>query len=257
MTVELFDVHKAYGGRAILKGTSLAIGSGEAVALIGANGCGKTTTVRCIAGLRRFDRGQIRVGEMDPLTSPRAVRSLLSYLPQRMDFPQTLTVREILQMTARLRGLSDAPVERELSLCGLTKLASRTVSTLSGGERQRVALAVFFMPAVPVYLLDEPTASLDVVSARQLADRLSALRDAGCALLFTTHVAADLDKLATRTVVLRDGRIAAAAGSLISSLEDLYQEESRAMPVLDDDDCHRVVRRLWPGWTRAAAARPR
>lgn len=257
MTVDLFDVHKAYGGRAILNGATLRVTGGEAVALIGANGSGKTTTIRCVAGLRRFDRGQIRVGGLDPLTNARAVRSMLSYLPQRMDFPQTLTVREILHVTARLRGLSDAPVERELSLWGLAKLASRTVSTLSGGERQRVALAVLLMPDVPIYLLDEPTASLDVVSARQLGDRLSALREAGCALVFTTHVAADLDRLATGTAILRHGRITAASGSLSSALEDLYQEECRAIPVPDDGDSHRVVRRLWPGWTRASAARPR
>ena len=131
----------------------------------------------------------------------------MSYLPQRADFPLTLTVREILQVAAKLRDLSDGAVQRELSLCGLTRLASRTVSRLSGGERQRVALAMLLMPDVNLYLLDEPTASLDAGGTRLLIDRVCALRDAGRAVLFTTHIGADLDRLATRVAMLREGRI--------------------------------------------------
>ena len=98
-------------------------------------------------------------------------------------------------------------VEREITLCGLTRVAGRTVSRLSGGERQRIAIAAMFIPDVTSYLLDEPTMSLDPIGIRFLIDRLAAARDEGRAVLFTTHTAAELEELATEVAMLRDGRI--------------------------------------------------
>jgi ABC-type multidrug transport system ATPase subunit len=163
-------------------------------------------------------------------------------------------VREILSVAADLRGLPSAAVDREMSLCGLTPLASRTVSKLSGGERQRVALATLLMPDVALYLIDEPTANLDEDGTELVINRVAALRDRGCAILFTSHVGSDVDRLATRTVVLRGGRV-----------------ESRS--VMGEEDGHVVggsargaggVRNGVVGrmrgareWPRAVAARPR
>ena len=205
--LELINLQKRYAERSVLDGASLTVSGGEAVALVGANGSGKTTTLRCAVGLHHLNGGHVRVDGIDPSRDGRAARALLSYLPQRADFPLTLTVREILQVAARLRDLPDGAVERELSLCGLMRLASRTVSRLSGGERQRVALAMLLMPDVHLYLLDEPTASLDAGGAQLLIDRVCALRDAGRAVLFTTHIGGELDRLATRVAMLREGRI--------------------------------------------------
>jgi ABC-type multidrug transport system ATPase subunit len=207
IVLELMNLRKRYVCRMVLDGASLQVAGGEAVALVGANGSGKTTTLKCAVGLHHLDGGSVRISGVDPSRDGRAARMQLSYLPQRADFPMTLTVREILQVVSRVRKLSGGTVERELSLCGLSRLAGRTVSALSGGERQRVALAVLLLPDVPLYLLDEPTASLDAPGTQLLIDRVCALRDAGRAVLFTTHIGADLERLATRVAILRAGRI--------------------------------------------------
>jgi len=203
----LTGVTKAYGDRHVLQGISLGIASGESVALLGANGSGKTTTLRCIVGLARPDSGSIAIGGIDAAHDPIRARRHLSYLPQKSVFPPTLTVRETLAVIARLRSADRGAVDRELEACGLVPLADRNVAQLSGGERQRLAMAVAFLPVVDLYLFDEASTNLDPAALRILFRRARELKRDGRTLLFTTHIPADIRHLATRAIVLRDGRI--------------------------------------------------
>jgi ABC-type multidrug transport system ATPase subunit len=210
----LTGLTKTFGERRVLDGLDLEIRAGESVALLGANGSGKTTTLRCIVGLGRPDAGCISIGGIDAATDPLEARRRLSYLPQKSVFPPTLTVRETLAFVARLRGIDTDAVGRELESGGLNALADRNVGQLSGGERQRLAMAVAFLPTVDLYLFDEASASLDPAASRMLFQRARQLQRQGRTLLFTTHIAADVRHLATRAVLLRDGRIDAdAAGA--------------------------------------------
>lgn len=224
--IELIGLAKTYGAHAILSDASLAVRSGESIALVGANGSGKTTTLRCAVGLARPTSGRVLIDGIDVSTHPCDARARLSYLAQRTDFPATLTVREILTVVAELRGVTTRTVEREISLCGLGRVAGRTVGQLSGGERQRIAIATLFIPDVTTYLLDEPTMNLDPIGVRLLADRLEAARNDGRAVLFTTHATAELDELATGVAILRDGRIAPVT-------EDILQGERHLSIALD------------------------
>ncbi len=203
----LTGIRKAFGGRRVLDGLDLHIDSGESVALVGANGSGKTTTLRCIVGLATPDAGTIEIAGRDARRDPIGARKSISYLPQKSSFPSTLTVRETLDVVARLRGVGEDAVGRELNACGLARLASEGVGHLSGGERQRLAMAVAFLPSADLYLFDEPSANLDPVASRILFDRARALARNGHTLLFTTHVPADVRHLATRVVLLRNGRV--------------------------------------------------
>ena len=207
----LSGISKSFRTRCVLDHLDLEIGAGESVAMLGANGSGKTTTLRCIAGLARPDAGRIVIGGVDLSRDSIRARSRLSYLPQKSVFPPTLTVRETLAVVARLRGIAAVTVDRELDACGLDALADRGVGHLSGGERQRLAMAVAFLPSVDVYLFDEPSANLDPVASRILFQRARQLKRDGHTLLFTTHIPADVRHLATRIVLLRDGRIESEA----------------------------------------------
>jgi ABC-2 type transport system ATP-binding protein len=210
----LSGITKSFGGRRVLDGVDLNLEAGERVALLGANGSGKTTTLRCIAGLAHADSGSIVVAGQDLAADPVGARARMSYLPQKSAFPATLTVRETLSLVAKLRRLDTAAVDREIHACQLDALAARGVAHLSGGERQRLAMAVAFLPTVDVYLFDEPSASLDPTASRLLFTRAKRLADDGRTLLFTTHVPADVRHLATRIVLLRNGRIESdAAGT--------------------------------------------
>lgn len=209
--LKLTRVSKSFGGRRVLDQLDLDVAGGESVALLGANGSGKTTALRCSVGLARPDSGRIEVGGVDLSRDPIAARRRLSYLPQQSAFPATLTVRETLAAVARLRGLAGASVDREMAWCGLEGLADRGVARLSGGERQRLAIAVAFLPEVELYLLDEPSANLDPAALQLLFQRVARMKIGGRTLLFTTHVPADVEHLATRVVFLRQGRIDSAA----------------------------------------------
>ena len=209
----LTGVTKAFSGRLVLNGLDFAVEPGESVALLGANGSGKTTTLRCIVGLARPDSGRMTIGGIDVALDPLGARRHLSYLPQKSVFPSTLTVRETLNVVANLRATPRDAVDRELDACDLVKLADRGVAHLSGGEHQRLAMAVAFLPAVDLYLFDEPSAHLDPIASRLFFDRARQLRQQGRTLVFTTHIRADVRHLASRVAVLRGGRIEADARS--------------------------------------------
>jgi ABC-type multidrug transport system ATPase subunit len=206
MVIEVRGLAKSFGGRKVLDGLDLEAGPGEAVALLGANGSGKTTTLRCIVGLALPDAGAITVDGRDALRHGREARERLSYLPQRVAFPATLTVRETLAVTARLRGLPAERAEEEIAACGLAGQAGQRVGELSGGQRQRLGLAVAFLPDVPLYLFDEPSAHLDAASLDLLVARARRLRAGGRTIVFTTHVPDDVQALATRVERIAAGR---------------------------------------------------
>jgi len=253
----LTGVTKSFGDRRVLAGVDLEIAAGERVALLGANGSGKTTTLRCVVGLARIDAGAIQIAGVDALRDPIGARRRLSYLPQRSVFPPALTVRETLGVVAELRGRAKSDVDREIEACGLSGVADSGVGRLSGGECQRLALAIAFLPSVDLYLFDEPSANLDPAASRILFRRARELRDEGRTLLFTTHIPADVRHLATRVVVLRDGRIESEAAGKFElrryerMLEhDLWGEDHEECGV---DDRVVVDRRLHGGGAIARA----
>lgn len=245
--IELLGLHKTYGTRAVLSDATLTVRGGESIALIGANGSGKTTTLRCAIGLARPASGRILIDGVDMTARPCDARAKLSYLAQRTEFPSTLTVREILSVVAELRGADAGTVDREISLCGLSRLAGRTVGQLSGGERQRIAIAALFIPDVVAYLLDEPTMNLDPIGVQVLVERLATARDAGRAVLFTTHATAELGDLATAVATLRDGHITLAAHDISPGERHLSLAVDGRVESWVDTALRGGARRAWPG----------
>jgi ABC-type multidrug transport system ATPase subunit len=247
---------KSFGTRRVLDGLNLHVAAGESVALLGANGSGKTTTLRCVVGLAKPDGGRITLGGCDVASDQAGARKRVSYLPQKPAFPSTLTVRETLSVVAQLRGMTVADVDREIEACQLTTLAARNVVELSGGERQRLAMAVAFLPVVDVYLFDEPSANLDPTASRILFRRARQLQRGGRTLVFTTHIPADVRRLATRAVFLRDGRIESEASG---EFELRRYERMLEHDLWGDDDegarsCGDGDRDAGPGGLRGARA---
>ncbi|MCB1216875.1 MAG: ABC transporter ATP-binding protein [Planctomycetales bacterium] len=199
-------LYKNYGDVKAVRGVSLAVAPGEVVALLGPNGGGKTTTIRCIAGLLRADSGIISVNGFDLQRQYRDARRQFSYLPQQAQFPAQLTVREIAVFHASLRGLGRDSADKALLACGLAESAfERTSGQLSGGMRQRLALALSSLGDPDLMLFDEPTANLDPQGALDFRVTAAKWRDDGRAILLSTHVLADVEALASRVIVLVDG----------------------------------------------------
>ena len=198
---------KAYNGRQVLDGLDLVARPGQVTLLVGANGCGKTTTLRQLCGLSAPDSGRVAIGRADLATDRMAALGQLSFLPQSPRFHARLTVAEIVAFYARLRGLPAAraaAVERQWDLADVRE---RATGKLSGGTRQRLALAVFSLPDAPVLVLDEPGLSLDPQWRRMLQAELHAAARRGTTVLVATHLLGEWNGQADRCLVLEHGRI--------------------------------------------------
>jgi ABC-type multidrug transport system ATPase subunit len=205
--VEVRELSKSYGSIRAIDRISFDVQPGQAVALLGPNGSGKTTTLRSVAGLLRPDSGTIRVCGVDLRREYRRARQHFSYLPQHASFPANVTVREVVEFHAKLRGINGDRVVAALREAGVSESEEeRMVGGLSGGMRQRLSLAVAGMPPVPLLLLDEPTANLDPEATLRLRELASRWREEGRSLLFATHVLTDVEELADKVVVLVSGK---------------------------------------------------
>ncbi|HEY3452557.1 MAG TPA: ABC transporter ATP-binding protein [Myxococcales bacterium] len=208
--LEIQGLAKSYGARPAVAGVSTRLAAGETVALLGPNGSGKTTILRCVAGLVRPQAGTVLVGGVDARREPRRARERMAFLPQAPSFPKQSTVRDVLGLHARLRRVEPRRIEAALAEVGLgTELLGRQAGELSIGTVHRVALAVACLAEPELMVLDEPTASLDPMAAGAFRESVRRWRSAGRGVLLATHLLADAEQLADRVVVLVDGRVAA------------------------------------------------
>ncbi|MFM1903404.1 MAG: hypothetical protein RLZZ440_1304, partial [Planctomycetota bacterium] len=170
-------------------GVSFSVAAGEMVGLLGANGVGKTTTMRMLATLLSPTAGTARIAGCDVRSDPLGVRRGLGYLSATTGVPDRLTPREVLWSYGRLHGLAEESlserVERLLATLGLERCAGRPCGRLSSGQRQRVSLGRALVHDPPALILDEPTSALDVIGARDLLSLLAELRAAGRAILIS------------------------------------------------------------------------
>jgi Cu-processing system ATP-binding protein len=196
-------LRKSYGKKNVLRGLYLDALPGTVTAVLGPNGCGKTTFMRCLLGLHVPDDGVIRVLGEDTRSGP-AYRRHIGYMPQVPGFPENLTVREIARLVEKVRGSS--PDFSRGETLGIRDFLGQKWKTLSGGMKQKVNAALALAFDAPLLVLDEPTASLDPASRLHLMDALKEEKARGKTILITTHRLDDLWELADRLAFLRDGR---------------------------------------------------
>lgn len=238
---------KRFGADVAVDGLSMRIARGEAVALLGPNGSGKTTTLKMAAGLIRPSDGAVTVGEPPLAPWTPAARRAISFLPQRVAFPEALSGREVVEFYRRLRGM---PVERSqavLKFASLNGAGERAVGTYSGGMVQRLGLAVAMLPESDVLLLDEPTAALDPDGLCAFYAVIEQRQASGRTILFTSHQVGDVERLADRFVVLVHGRLVAELTQ--AELRDRLAERGvmRVRLAMVADDLVEAVRRIAPG----------
>lgn len=208
--VQALGICKTYGQRSVLHGVDLELSAGTATVLLGANGAGKSTFVRILAGELLADSGQITVAG-HALGTDQAIAALI-HVAQSPPLAEFLTTNEHAEALADLRRRSLVDVQTELRAAAeqlaLGDHLDRPILALSGGMRQKAALCLAFASGCQTLLLDEPYTGLDIRSAHALRGLIAAKRDAGGALLIASHLAESALAVADRAVVLSGGCIA-------------------------------------------------
>lgn len=200
---------KRYGAVTAVNSLSFEVVEGETFALIGPNGAGKTTTLKILLGLTRPDEGSVALGRSGLPPHDARARHNLGYVPQRVEFPPSRTVREVLELFAEIRGLPRGATDRALERVGLTHVAGRRASELSGGYTQRLALAQALVGDPALLVLDEPTASLDPEATWEFRTLLGQLQREGKTVVLSSHLLSEVERVADRVLILVDGRQAA------------------------------------------------
>lgn len=205
--IEFSGVGKRYGKLWALRGLDVAFEPGEVVMIMGPNGSGKTTMIKCLLGLVRPAEGSITVnGEM--IGSDPSYRKAIGYMPQISQFPAALTIGQLLDMMRDIRGLDPALADdRLIADLGLDTQLDKRLSDLSGGTRQKVSAVLAFRSKPEILVMDEPTAGLDPVSAGKVLGRASDVRNGGGTVLVTSHLMEEVEALADRIAYLEEGRL--------------------------------------------------
>ena len=210
---------KTFGSEVAVADLTLDVRRGETLALLGPNGSGKTTTLKAVAGLIRPTSGEVLLGEPGQASHHPDARRVVSFLPQRVAFPDTLTGREVVEFYRALRATDPRRTDEALGFASLNGASARPVGTYSGGMLQRLGLAVAFLPDTPVLLLDEPTAALDPEGLAAFYVMVERYAQEGRTVLFTSHQLGDAERLADRFAILVAGRLVA-----VLTLRELHDQ---------------------------------
>ena len=254
--IELDGLVKDYGDVRALDGVDLEVRAGEVFGFIGPNGAGKSTTIRILLDLLRPSGGTVRVLGEDPHDGGPALRARLGYLPGELSLEGTATARQLLGHLAAVRGGRGAERIAPLAERFLLDL-DRPVRMLSKGNKQKVGVVQALMHHPELALLDEPTSGLDPLLQQEFLTLVREVRDDGVSVFLSSHVLSEIEGVADRVALVRDGRIAivddvaglrAAAGQRIdvtfegevpraalTTVDELVVEGSRARGVFRGD----------------------
>ena len=247
----LDGVTKNYGKVTALDHIDFEVRAGEVVGLLGPNGAGKTTAIHLLLGLIRPSSGITSTLGHNPWSM--AARTRTGVMLQIAKVPETLTVQEHVELSASYYP-SPPPVAETLAHAGLTGLESRLFGKLSGGQQQRLMFALAICGGPDLLFLDEPTVGLDVEARRELWQCIRRMAESGCTVLLTTHHLEEADALASRIVVIDQGRVVAegtptqikhrALGSLIRCTTKIEAATAAAWPGVNSVERHGPSLRL-------------
>lgn len=201
------QLSKSFGKFKALDAISVDIGRGQAVSLIGPNGSGKTTFIKCLLGLAIPDSGSITLDDV-PVIGQWKYRQQIGYMPQIGRYPDHLRVGQLFDMLKDIRQGSFEHLDDDLEKAyDIRQIAGKTMRALSGGTRQKVSACLAFMFDPAILVLDEPTAGLDPLAAEILKEKILAEKARGKMVIVTSHIMSDLEALTTDVMYLMEGRV--------------------------------------------------
>ena len=217
--VQVEGLRKVYGATVAVEDVSFEVREGEIFGMVGPNGAGKTTTIECLEGLRKPDRGAIRVLGLDPQRDGKTLRGRTGMQLQQSNLPDRMKVWEALDLYASFYPKA-ADWKELLSQLGLEEKRNAPFSKLSGGQKKRLFIALALLPDPQLVFLDELTTGLDPQARHATWDLVRDVRAKGKTVLLTTHFMEEAERLCDRVAILDHGRIVAldTPAALIRSL---------------------------------------
>ena len=204
--IEIKNLTKKFGKLNVLHDVSLSCKKGECIALIGPNGCGKTTLIKTILGMVLPDSGSIKFNKKS-IVKEYLYRSSIGYMPQIGRYPDTMTIGGVVEMIKAIRNTNQELDEELWHSFELDKMADKQMRTLSGGTTQKVSATLAFLFNPDVLILDEPTAGLDPLASEILKEKIIKEKEKGKLILITSHLLSELDDLVTEIIFMQEGNI--------------------------------------------------
>jgi ABC-2 type transport system ATP-binding protein len=248
LAIETTNLRKAFGDFEAVCGLDLAVPRGSFYGFLGANGAGKSTTIKCLTGLMTPTAGTFRLLDLDPIAEPVAVKKRIGVVPEDLALFDRLTGAETLSFVGQVYGLDAISLRTRstelLDIMDLLPAANDLVADYSHGMKKKMALAAALLPAPRLLFLDEPFEGVDAVATRQVKMLLSEFVRNGGTIFLTSHVLEIVERLCTHIGVIHRGRLVAQgsldelrAGAPGASLEErflaLIGADITPMPRLD------------------------
>ena len=205
--IEVKNLTKIFGKFKALDDLNLSFTDSKSIALIGPNGCGKTTLIKCILGLNVIETGDILVENVS-VKDHYQYRNDIGYMPQIGRYPENMTIEQTIKMIKDTRNVPDELLDTELMKSfELEKMYDKKMGNLSGGTTQKVSAVLAFMFNPKIIILDEPTAGLDPLASEILKNKIVQEKNKGKLIIITSHLLSELDDMISEIVFMNEGKI--------------------------------------------------
>ena len=205
--IEIKNLTKKFNKFTALNQVNIRFNDGHSVALIGPNGCGKTTLIKCILGLNVVEDGDILVNN-ESVKEHYLYRKNIGYMPQIGRYPENMTIAQTIQMIKDTRKVSENELDTELlEAFELENIFDKKMRTLSGGTTQKVSAVLAFLFNPNIIILDEPTAGLDPLASEILKNKIIKEKNKGKLIIITSHLLSELDDIVSEIVFMNEGKV--------------------------------------------------
>lgn len=204
--IQIKNITKKFGKLTVLDQVNLNFQAGQCIALIGPNGCGKTTLIKSVLGMVLPDSGSIEYHKK-PIAREHQYRANIGYMPQIGRYPDHMTIGQIIEMIKKVRNQWTDLDQELIEAFGLEKMFDKPMRTLSGGTTQKVSAVLAFLFNPEILILDEPTAGLDPLASEILKEKIIKEKQRGKLILITSHLLNELDDLITEIIFMQDGSV--------------------------------------------------
>lgn len=226
--IEIKNISKQFGKFRALDHVNLQLNSGESVALIGPNGCGKTTLIKSILGMVLPTHGEIIFNGQN-IRNDNQYRNDIGYMPQIGRYPENMTIGQVIDMIKSIRNSNKTHDNDLFRLFKIDDMLHKRMRTLSGGTTQKISAVLAFLFKPRVLILDEPTAGLDPIAADILKSKITEAKKQGCLILITSHLLSELEEIVSQVVFMQEGKLVLHKN--VNDLKSLTGQDSIAKSI--------------------------